>query len=765
MKTITKILLTILLFCASVFSGFSKEKNIRIPNPPKDHPRLYIRQGEVSALRDKMHTKEGREILDALRKAGMERTPEEEAKETDRGFRYYAKMKGLTSRVQITALNYLVFKNNKEEAKKAISDMLDSLQRTNFPTKQDLSRASGAMLMVGAIVYDWCYDLMTKEQKQAYVKEFVRIAGTMECGYPPKNTECVAGHGSEWMILRDMLSAGIAIYDEYPDMFNYVRDLFEKYYIEPRNYIYKGENYHQGTSYVNVRFSNDLFSLWILDKMGAKHIYAPEQRYVLYDFLYRRRPDGMVLPAGDVNHIRVPWVSYSLPAMLASSYYKDPYLAYEFERCQKLEPHCLIFNLLWRDFNLKSVPPDDLPLSRFSGAPFGWMIARTGWGSNSVIAEMKVNEQFVGNHQHLDGGSFQIYYKGPLAIDSGMYQGTDGGYNSANNKNYTKRTIAHNSLLIYDPDEKFECYNYGGAGRTRYAANDGGQRMPGKGWDTCRSFGDLLSNEYTVGKTLAHCFGPDTNTPDFTYLKGDITNAYSSKVKDVRRSFVFLNLKSEKVPAALIVFDHVVSANPDFKKFWLLHSIEEPEILGNSFIVKRTKNDDTGMLKCDVLIPENNNISKVGGKGKEFMVFGTNYHTAPTAKRPDVAKEYGEWRVEVTPKEKVREDCFLNVIQVAENTCYEFNKVTKFGNEVVAGLVLADRGVLFSRTGEPYKGTVAFELPEFRGKIKMLITDLSQGTWILFKDNRPLKRFTVNGNDGCAYLTLKSGKYKLRLTR
>ena len=133
----------------------------------------------MSALRDKMHTKEGREILDALRKAGMERTPEEEAKETDRGFRYYAKMKGLTSRVQITALNYLVFKNNKEEAKKAISDMLDSLQKTNFPTKNDLSRASGAMLMVGAIVYDWCYDLMTKEQKQAYVKEFVRIAGTM----------------------------------------------------------------------------------------------------------------------------------------------------------------------------------------------------------------------------------------------------------------------------------------------------------------------------------------------------------------------------------------------------------------------------------------------------------------------------------------------------------------------------------------------------------------------------------------------------------
>ena len=74
---------------------------------------------------------------------------------------------------------------------------------------------------------------------------------------------------------------------------------------------------------------------------------------------------------------------------------------------------------------------------------YGWMIARTGWDANSVIAEMKINEQFVGNHQHMDGGSFQIYHKGPLAIDAGAYSGSSGGYNSPNNKNYFKRTIAN----------------------------------------------------------------------------------------------------------------------------------------------------------------------------------------------------------------------------------------------------------------------------------------------------------------------------------
>lgn len=126
---------------------------------------------------------------------------------------------------------------------------------------------------------------------------------------------------------------------------------------------------------------------------------------------------------------------------MASSYYKDEYLAYEFERNPRLDKsgnesmnHCLIYELLWRDYTLKGKAPDDLPLTRYSGTPYGWMIARTGWDANCVIAEMKINEQFVGNHQHMDGGSFQIYHKGPLAIDAGAYSGSSGGYNSPNNK-------------------------------------------------------------------------------------------------------------------------------------------------------------------------------------------------------------------------------------------------------------------------------------------------------------------------------------------
>lgn len=736
---------------------------VEIPVPPSVHPRLYLRSSDIPRLKERIKHPEIVTTIKKMERLSKERTPEEEAKAPAKsGFRYYAEMRGVTSRVQLEALEYLT-SGKKSVARKAITAMLDTLQNTNYGTKGDLSRASGSMLMCGAMVYDWCYDQMKESEKRAYINEFIRIAKTMECGYPPKNTEPLAGHSSEWMVLRDMLSAGIAIYDEYPDMYNHVVSMMYKDYIPARNFIYSGHNYHQGTSYANVRFSNDLISLWIMSRMGAGAIYDSAQQFVLYDFLYRRRPDGLVLPAGDVN----PGIggSYGLPAMLAYSYYKDPYLAYEYYRNPKIDNHCLIFDILWRDTDIEPMSPETLPLTKYSGTPFGWMIARTGWGDNSVVAEMKINEHFVGNHQHLDGGSFQIYYNGPLAIDAGAYHGTSGGYNSPHNKNFFKRTIAHNSLLIYDPEEKFACWNYGGSDKTEFAANDGGQRMPGDRWDTCRSFDSLLSDAYTTGKALAHGTSEDYIAPDYSYLKGDITQAYSDKVKEVKRSFVFLNLKSENVPAAMIIFDKIVSAKPEFKKQWLLHSIEKPEISNNGFVVKRTKDGDRGMLYNSVLLPEINNceINAIGGPGKEFWVNGVNYENKPQANRPDPRNERGEWRVEISPKNHEKEDYFLNVIQVADNKCKDMHKATILKSEKTIGVMISDRIVTFSKDSNTLSGKFNLDINK-EGTFKIVMTDMKSGTWQVKKDGKIFIPYKwVRSDDGI--LSFEGGKGHYEFSR
>ena len=739
---------------------WKKVNGVEIPIPPTVHPRLYLRSSDIPELRERLKNPEIQKTIAKIQKLGVDRTPEEEAKAPDKsGFRYYAENRGVTSRVQLEAMDYLLNKK-KSVARKAIVAMLDTLRNTNYGKKGDLSRASGQMLMCGAMVYDWCYDQMKDSEKKAYINEFVRISKTMECGYPPKNTEPIAGHSSEWMVMRDMLSAAIAIYDEFPEMYNNVMTMLCRDYIPVRNYVYAGHNYHQGTSYANVRFSNDLFSLWILDRMGAGAVYDPAQQFVMYDFLYRRRPDGMVLPAGDVN----PGIggSYGLPAMLAYSYYKDPYLAYEYKRNTKIDNHCLIFDVLWRDYTIEPKSPETLPLTKYSGTPYGWMIARTGWDKNSVIAEMKINEHFVGNHQHMDGGAFQIYYKGPLAIDAGAYHGTSGGYNSPHNKNFFKRTVAHNSLLVFDPNEKFASWNYGGTDKTEFADNDGGQRMPGDRWETCRSFADLLSDEYTTGQVLAHGTGGDYMAPEYSYLSGDITKAYSDKVKEVKRSFVFLNLKSEKVPAAMVVFDKVVSKNPEFKKHWLLHSIEEPKVSENGIIIKRTKDGDSGMLSNTVLLPakENLDMQVIGGKGKEFWVNGTNYANAPQAGRPDPRNERGEWRVEVSPSAPANEDYFLNVIQVADNNCNELYKASLLKGENLVGAVIADRIVTFSKDGETINGKAEMDV-QGNGTFKFVMTDMKPGTWQVKKDGKIFIPYKwVGAEDGVLSFEGGSGHYE-----
>lgn len=739
---------------------WKKVNGVEIPIPPTVHPRLYLRSSDIPELRERLKNPEIQKTIAKIKKLAVDRTPEEEAKAPDRsGFRYYAENRGVTSRVQLEAMDYLLNKK-KSVARKAIVAMLDTLRNTNYGKKGDLSRASGQMLMCGAMVYDWCYDQMKDSEKKAYINEFVRISKTMECGYPPKNTEPIAGHSSEWMVMRDMLSAAIAIYDEFPEMYNNVMTMLCRDYIPVRNYVYAGHNYHQGTSYANVRFSNDLFSLWILDRMGAGAVYDPAQQFVMYDFLYRRRPDGMVLPAGDVN----PGIggSYGLPAMLAYSYYKDPYLAYEYKRNTKIDNHCLIFDVLWRDYTIEPKSPETLPLTKYSGTPYGWMIARTGWDKNSVIAEMKINEHFVGNHQHMDGGAFQIYYKGPLAIDAGAYHGTSGGYNSAHNKNFFKRTVAHNSLLVFDPNEKFASWNYGGTDKTEFADNDGGQRMPGDRWETCRSFADLLSDEYTTGQVLAHGTGGDYMAPKYSYLSGDITKAYSDKVKEVKRSFVFLNLKSEKVPAAMVVFDKVVSKNPEFKKHWLLHSIEEPKVSENGIIIKRTKDGDSGMLSNTVLLPakENLDMQVIGGKGKEFWVNGTNYANAPQAGRPDPRNERGEWRVEVSPSAPANEDYFLNVIQMADNNCNELHKASLLKGENLVGAVIADRIVTFSKNGETINGKAEMDV-QGNGTFKFVMTDMKPGTWQVKKDGKIFIPYKwVGTEDGVLSFEGGSGHYE-----
>jgi hypothetical protein len=74
--------------------------------------------------------------------------------------------------------------------------------------------------------------------------------------------------------MRDMLSAGIAIYDEYPEMYELSAARFFREHLPVRNWLYNGHAYHQGDSYGPYRFSWDCFPLYIFDRLGSAQTLA-----------------------------------------------------------------------------------------------------------------------------------------------------------------------------------------------------------------------------------------------------------------------------------------------------------------------------------------------------------------------------------------------------------------------------------------------------------------------------------------------------------
>jgi len=495
----------------------------------------------------------------------------------------------------------------------------------------------------------------------------------------------------------------------------------------------------------------------IFDRMGVANVYNPEQQFVPYFYIYTTRPDGQRMRGGDTFFHSAPpgrpWDQY-VGTLFTASYYGDGILLDHYLRQGRSDGNENIFQFLWWDVDLQPKPVNTLPLARYFGNPFGWMIARTGWEESSVIAEMKINRYNFNNHQHLDAGSFQIYYRGSLATESGLYNGTSGGYGSPHNKNYSWRTIAHNTLLIYDDQEKFIPENGFG--------NDGGQRLINRRSEP-RILDDMLKpeNGYKTGEVLAQGFGPSLQTPDYTYLKGDITQAYSSKVKDVKRSFVFLNLYNKEVPAALIVFDKVISSSPNYKKFWLLHSIEEPLINGNEVTITRTKNGENGKLVNNTLLPEvdDTELKAIGGPGKEFQVFGTNYENEPTYTRENTY-EHAEWRIELSPKAPARDNYFLNIMQVMDSKALKLTAKKIEGDKIV-GVNISNRIVFFSKTFDVIASSVSFSVQE-EGNYKILLTDLLPGKWNVLKDNKiVIPQTTIKGEDGALYFEGTKGKYTI----
>ncbi|HYJ46201.1 MAG TPA: heparinase II/III family protein, partial [Pyrinomonadaceae bacterium] len=422
--------------------------------------------------------------------------------------------------------------------------------------------------------------------------------------------------------------------------------------------------------------------------------------------------------------------------------FKDPYAAWILRQSgwpSTTKWRIPITEFLWNDPEVTPRNPastTEAELTRnylFRG--IGHLIMRDGFGPDSTWIEFN-SGPYLAKHDHLDQNHFVIYHKGYLATQSGAdYTDTE----SPHYLNYYRRTIAVNSMLVYKPGEKFFW-----AENLWPAANDGGQRMDSsRYWNTVRSREDFERTRdlWDTGRMETTDYVPGV----YHYARGNATRAYNpSKVEHFTRELTYTPGNN-----VLVVFDRVRSADPSYKKVWLLHGIAEPRVTasaqgrdvghgGTAYANASsfTYEDGKGRLRVHTLLPLEREVTKRGGPGWEFWTPGDEFGGAwgsgknwpqdppeggPLPTDPYLNKMWktfwGEdfnqllksntravvpaaWRVEVSPSKPSKEDLFLNVLEIGDRDDKRAPRVELVDGSNLVGAVVEGGAVTLFATGD-----------------------------------------------------------------
>ena len=725
---------TISSFTKSDFGGGSVTANLGngtgfnalAKNPTKgQHPRVLYTESALAGIRTAFKNAPGKTKDDcdsvATRYASVIADPTDG--DLSGGFRSRT-----LNDIQLLALDYRMTGNPYSGylAVYAIKNALNTMG--DWTSMDDCCRYYGTVMYNAACVYDWCYDLLSDADKQQIVlgvQNKVCTNTRMEIGFPPSEQNAVTGHGAEFQLLRDYLAFAIAIYDEYPGWWNYIGNRFYTEFVPVRNDFYEAGMVPQGVSlYVRLRFASDLYSAWLVRTATGVFPYASEENMkqvmrTVYSYELSSSAGVYCFDSGDNQTNDRIFQDYGRDALISSYLFNDRTIRKELEvgkwSCSQFDDNVTMrasvaeYLICSSGGVTASDRHEGMSLILYNGGWLGQIIARDAWSNYQAATLMKIGCRTSGNHDHADAGSFQIWYKGMLAGDTGSYD----KYGDTHFTNYHQATIAHNSILV----------------------NGSGQRQPSEPG----SYANWQTDTYKTGEVTGVSYGYNGSDPTYAYIAGDITPAYnSSTVTEAnRRMLTVFDTADENEELYFFVFDNVTGKYGSYKKTFLLHVPTEPTINGKTVTVV----NPYGAKLVLQNVFGGDSVTGVGGAGNNYNVNGSQIN--PTNNGDD-----GFWgRVEISPNTGNKTDQMLNVMYVCDEDDPNELTATSISNSTVKGAVLGNTAAVFvissTRRSTSFSFTNGAE-----GTFNYYVSGVAEGDWAV----------SVGGNlVGIAHATAEGG--------
>ncbi|MBR2965280.1 MAG: InlB B-repeat-containing protein [Clostridia bacterium] len=750
-----------------------------------EHPRLLITNDNLPLVKTMLNE---RNTTNTIFKNYVNRTLENDGilKDTSNNFDGYP-----LDIIQAKALAYLIYEDE-YYGYQAILYMKNFLLSLNIVSQSDQYRQYGQVMFTAALVYDWCYDLLTEEDKNQIIAgvehRICRMENSsglaMEVGFPPSGLDSVSEHGAEHQILRDYLSFAVAIYDELPSWWNYIGGRVYNDHAVVRNYLYQSGVLQQGTGYFNTRHGADLAADWILTVATGSTPFDDCMHSVVRNMLGYEVAAQKLFKDGDAGYdyyVRMDKNTfYAVPAYIAAYLYEDSGLLAQANfilgdryfgstSYVQSDPADLSPALFVALRGLSNTTPaedrhEGMPLIQYNGHTMGQYIIRNRWSDegDAAIVLMRIKQLNTGCHEHEDSGTFEIYYKGMLSSGGGVYASYYAS-GKEHTEHFYNKTISKNGLIVYNPS----IWDYSSDTET-VKWYSGGQITQ----ITPKNFNELMLPKHVkasvTGRQHAYIGGDETN-PLYAYIAGDITKAYNQNtVNYVGRRMLTVYTGNADFPMAFFVYDDVESDEASYEKRFLLQitSPDAPTVDGTNMTI--TTEHERGRL---VLTSLSDNVAfrECGGRmydsegnydpvnSRNYLINGVQCYSSTANKLDD-----GHWgRIEIVSTASSQKVTFMNVLYVTDKgQTKAAPNIEKISGVGVEGGVFGDVAAIFA-TSRTRATTSLSATVSGGGNMNYYVSGVAAGEWNVSVDGKDCGTYTATAEGGLLTFTAPDGKVEI----